>query len=650
MNKTSLFGYVALMICLFECVPLLSERAMSLYNDKLDLAVEFGVKFKPEFYWGKNISLLNNSNEADRIIYFRHTIDLDFDAIYGKKIYDDGIAELKWTMRNRGIWGNPTTIARTTRHPVKGFGVVFGDHDHGIPRHIPWWRELWLKFDLGKATGLALKNRHSFTLGAFPFQLGRGISLGDAYAVGPEILGFYSDYIVDQFAFGGLFSGTVVRDYLNYDIYMALLQNKSSSLGETAEVVNAQEFGKFRCPQRGFGKINYVIAGRLMWTVFNTKELGKLNLEPYALFNADPEQRVEFIADATAKLGTIGMAGEYYGDLTEFGFDFGFNVGEQSVKGWDRNHIEPKNVNAFVQVINTHVIQNGSSTNIPFVSQTFPAQVIIETSEQNQSQNGKIIGTVPDSFGGLPPGPVVLQNKNNRFRNPYTNTFQGWMFVADAARWVYNKDLLFTVTAGIASGGHLPHDATQDTVYNGFIGLQEIYSGKRVKSAFLLGGSGKLKRPFSAPTTNQSPFGDFAVSTSGFTNLVFTGAGLNWKPRNKAREFGINPNALFYWQEKATRKFDLDTLMDSPHLARTFLGAELNTFAYVFLMKNLKGFAVLSCFIPGSHYSDIRGKPLNRDQARALRDVDRSADTDAPLPNIGTDVAIAINFGLEYFF
>jgi hypothetical protein len=179
--------------------------------------------------------------------------------------------------------------------------------------------------------------------------------------------------------------------------------------------------------------------------------------------------------------------------------------------------------------------------------------------------------------------------------------------------------------------------------------LQEIYSGKRVKSAFLLGGAGKLKRPLSAPTSNQSP-NDFAVSTSGFTNLVFTGVGLNWKPRNKQREFSVNPNILFYWQEKATKKFDLVTQMDSNHLARTFLGAEINMFSYVYLMKNLKAFSVVSFFIPGSHYTDIRGKPLSRGQAEELEDIDITADVNAPLPNIGTDIAISLNFGLEYSF
>ena len=62
---------------------------------------------------------------------------------------------------------------------------------------------------------LGFESNHSFTVGAFPFELGRGISLGAAYAIGPGPLGFYSDGMIDQFAFGFKFSGEIVPDVLN---------------------------------------------------------------------------------------------------------------------------------------------------------------------------------------------------------------------------------------------------------------------------------------------------------------------------------------------------------------------------------------------------------------------------------------------------
>ena len=58
---------------------------------------------------------------------------------------------------------------------------------------------------------------HSFlqpalpTFGAFPFELGRGIALGTAYAVDASDLGFYSENAIDQYAFGGKFLEILLR-------------------------------------------------------------------------------------------------------------------------------------------------------------------------------------------------------------------------------------------------------------------------------------------------------------------------------------------------------------------------------------------------------------------------------------------------------
>ena len=76
------------------------------------------------------------------------------------------------------------------------------------------------------------------------------------------------------------------------------------------------------------------------------ENLGSFELEPYALYNRDPEQRVEFFGDASSRLGTIGLAGEYLSSCWEFGFDYAVNLGRQKVKGWDRNQVELQNRNA----------------------------------------------------------------------------------------------------------------------------------------------------------------------------------------------------------------------------------------------------------------------------------------------------------------
>lgn len=608
-----------------------------------DFEYSFNGWFRPEVYYGKNISLLNSNILSDKTIFARHTFDAKFDCTYGAKTYGAGVSEFFLTVRNRSIWGNPGSIASTTDAEIKVLDAVGRKHKHAIPRHIFWMRELWLWVDLSHFFNLTLAHKHSLIFGAFPFMLGRGIALGDAYATGSELLGFYNDAIVDQFAFGAKLSGSLLKDILSYDLYTAILQNKSSNLGDTAEKILGQEYGRLRNPGRGFGKINFLIAARMNWRVLNHEKWGKLFFEPYALYNHDPEQMVEFFADASSKLGTIGLACEYYSDRFEFGFDYALNLGYQAVKGWDRNQIKDQNLNGYVTLANSHVVdQNGNKILFTHDSQF---QKIIDSSYQNETENKQEIGTVINATES-----TTLFNTKNRFRNPYKNKYDGWMFVADCGVWLYKKDLMWTLGVGVATGDDNPNKETRDTKYSGFIGLQEVYFGKRVRSAFLLGGAGKVKRPLSAPEDATQLSNPFAPTVSGFTNLVFAGTGLNWKPTNWKKSFSCNPNLLIYWQEKPTPKFDALANKQLPTKASTFLGVEANIFVDYYILKSLKVFFVSSIFFPGSHYRDIRGKPLNKEQSEYLDRLESTGVDVNRIPNIGDNIAFTLNTGLEFRF
>lgn len=614
-----------------------------------DLIFHISGIYKPELQFGDKISLLNNNNPQDKIFFMRHTADFNFDVIYGNESYGCKAAEFLFTLRNRAIWGNPASIASTTRSEIPLLGAAVAPHSHGIPRLFFWMREGWLWLDLCTAFGLNIDTKHSFSLGAFSFRLGRGIALGDAYAVGPENLGFYTDAIVDQYAFGGKLSGEIFKNALTYELYSAILQNRSSSLSETGEKIFGQQFGRLNNPARGFGSINYIIASKFMWTVFNDETIGKLLLEPYALYNSDPEQLVEFRGDSTSKLGTIGFAGEYLQSRFEFGFDYAFNLGRQLVKGWDRNQVSLQNNNGQAVIVNSHVVSQDNKK-IPFIANG-DAQNIISNPEtfQSESQNGQQIGVLPAGVGYLP-GPITLINSANRYRNPYTNKYQGYMFITDAAFWMCNRSLRLAVMAAVASGDDNPNEQTMDQVYSGFIGLQEIYSGNRVQSVFVLGGAGKLPRPLSAPHSNQVP-SKFPQTVSRFTNLVLGGTGLFWEPAFFDKKFNLKTNLIACWQQFPSQRFDLKTRKEVKNSqASTFLGIETNMFTAYQLLKNTRVFCVGSLFFPGQHYKDIRGLPLNADQERILSEFDVDGFTQDRVPNIGSNIAYTLNLGLEFLF
>jgi len=622
----------------------LQAELRSTYND---FEYIFSGVYKPETFYGKNVNWLNNDNDFDKMYFSRHALDLTLDLLYGAKTYGEKIAEFLFQLRNKGVWGNPESIASTTFSDIKVLDAIKGTHKHGFPRHVFWIRQLWLQFNLNQATGLPFKNIHTFTIGAFPFQLGRGIALGDAYAVGPEILGFWSDGAIDQYAFGAKFSGELFPKILSYDLYTAILQNNSGSLVDTEKTVLAQEFGGNGTPQRGFGKINYLVAGRLNWNVFDNSWLGRLTVEPYGLYNNDPEQKIEFPADATSKLGTVGLASEFYGNRFECGFDYAVNFGQQRVKGWDRNIVKENNRNGVVVLVNDNVTANYTDLSGQPVAEPAPyvplsnAQKIIVTTFRDESQNGQEIGTVP-SLGYLvnqPGTAITLNNSRGRFGNPYTNKYEGWMFVADAGYSFCDKDLQLAVAAGVTSGDDNPNFETKDGTYDGFIGLQEVYSGKRVRSVFLLGGAGRLKRLLSTPalTDIQAP-STKAQAISGFTNLVFCGTSLKWKPKSWKKPFEINPNVLALWQERQIGN------------ARTFLGVESGLFINYSLLKDLKLFWVSSLFFPGSHYKDRMGTPVLTDEEKAFLESSNPTGKQDRIPGLGNNVAYTYNIGLIYTF
>lgn len=648
-----------------------------------DIDVCFSGKFRPEMFWGENLSLFNSEINSDKLYYWRHILDLDFDLQYGKYTHKRNVGEVKLEIRNKGVWGDPSSIAATTEGEHRIDDAIVGAHRHYLPRHILWIREGWLSFDLSEAFSLCFTHKHSLTLGLFPFELGRGIALGSAYAVGPELLGFWTELNIDQFAPGLKLSGDFVTDRLSYDVYYEIVANKCASLRQTGENIYGQEFGRRECPERGFGVINYIVAARLMWTVFNNKEQGKLTFEPYALFNDDPEQRILFLGDANAKLGTFGLAGEYDGEHFMGGFDYAINVGSQKVKGWDRNQIEVQDRNGRLEFVNSQVFLNidpndpaNDGKRIPAIykaphtpmtvnaahqntSSTVgeKAQTVVNDAAQNAIYNGNFIGNVA-GLTDTTDAPLWtghedlkdnLYNSRVRYVNPYTNTYRGWMFVTDAAYWICPKEFFVAGTAGIASGDENPNNERRDGEYQGFIGLQEIYSGKLVRSAFVLGGAGKLHRPLSVPTVEEAP-SRFSSEVNGFTNLVFTGASLNWKPQGWKKKFVCNPNVLAYWQQFRTKKFDIATGRNSDEDARTFLGVEVNLFLDYYFLECLKAYFVGSIFIPGGHYEDIAGKPLNAAQERILNRYNRTGTQPTHVPNIGSDVAGTFNIGLEFNF
>lgn len=215
-----------------------------------------------EGYYAKGTQLFSNS-ELDKVAYIQTSWDL---ASYFK-IKD--CLKSKILLHNLSTWGNGF-IAQTTENGVKIADATTQEHQHFLGRQIFWLKEGWFEIALNSVFNIKTCLNNYLKLGAFSFTLGRGISLGDAYAVSPGILGFYEDDLVDQYAFGILLNGGLIKDKLDYYLYYGLLENKSDKFENVNKKIYANAIGKKEHPQRGFGKIDFVIATKLLWTVINS--------------------------------------------------------------------------------------------------------------------------------------------------------------------------------------------------------------------------------------------------------------------------------------------------------------------------------------------------------------------------------------------
>ncbi len=609
-----------------------------------DSALQFTTKFRVEGFYGQHTEYLNQVNGyLDQIIVpARHTIDFGLNYTYGTEKSGYDLVKIKGTMRNKSNWGNPDSIASTDRAVIQIGDVSTGDHFHALNRHYVWIRELWIESAINDMFQLNFCNLHTLTAGLFPFELGRGISLGAAYTVDPDVLGFYSPNAVDQYAPGCKISGSLdVDEYIRYDLYAALLTNRSDNLTGVRAKILTQEYGHQCKPHRGFGVINWLCAGRIQLHAYENRSAAQdVVIEPYALFLDQREQRIEFLGDAETKLGTVGLSFDVSLGNLEWGFEFAQNLGRQRVKGWDRNTtvvalrdgsvIEENTQVAAIQTVNPDIAGKNALV-------TSANQAIIMGSIQSQAQNGKQIGS------------TNLKNSDTRFRDPYVNSFDGYMVIWDML-YTWCPGLKVAATAGLATGDVNPNrdfngfgDSQMDSVYSGFISIQEQYAGKRVQSAFLMSGAGRIPRILSFPSRR---LGDaYPDKTSQFTNLIFTGVG----GYADVGAWHLNSNMISYWQEKPTRIYPVAVDPHNETLASTWLGIEFNLFADICLDNSIKLYGVTSVFVPGTHYSDLQGIALNKDQKKFF-DALASGKEATAVPFLGTDPAFTLNVGMEYKF
>lgn len=597
--------------------------------------------------WAQNTNFFNNCVNFDKILATGYNLNTTGVYTWG---CEPGVplVTAKFNIKAQNTFGEADFILELPLdRPIFLTEGVIDTHFHDLElSHIIWINEGWIEADINTILDLPFQYHHTFKVGLFPFFVGRGIALGyylpDSQNRFFLLIPFFS--IVNQYPTGMLVHGQL-SPKLFYDIYGSITQNRGDTLANTSRLTREKEYGHRFCPQRGFGLIEYNLAGRLSWDPI-ALQTETAHLESYMVFKSKPSLNDQFSSEkfglnlpvrgenSMVRLATIGGAGEFVTGRWEFGFDAAHNIGKHVVNGFDNNNIVLDTDQGFIQDLNDSVFLSGTINKAPV---TIDNQYIITRSIEQQDQNGKPISS-------------TLTNGPYRFFDSYKVLLRGSMFIADAAYTLIPEKLKVATTIAYSSGGEDPNVSVTTIqrndpirLNNNFIGLEELYVGKRVVNTFFLNGASSAPRIVDIPSPLSAT--PFPVPQFGFINMIFWGAAAHYTPRVNNQTWHINSNLLLYWSQHQSINYAVTPARAIPR----YYGCEFNTLAEMPMTKKTKWLACFMLFFPGTYYKALEGQPITLDQFNFFNDLATNTPTNFTAV-LGSDPSFVMNIGIEVHF
>ena len=592
-----------------------------------------------QYFYGENLELLNSSQPFDTYSFFQYIFDIgihknkEFSTLKNNpSLILDGVGRFK------GIFGNDGFYTKTTLSPIKiGWTKVEVSPTQELGHTKMWLRELALTINPQE------ENHSFFKIGLFPYKLGNGLTLGNAYVLQAPIPGQFIYEQIDQFRPGILCSLTHHHNQLSADLYLGINAAQNNAFSKTASFINFQNL-EVPFKERSSGKGNFLVVAQCFITPEVTQK--KLTVNPYLLFNHNGVQQVEFPEDATSKLFSLGISGIYQSTFVRFNVECAKNFGHQHVKKWDRN-----------QLIQTNGLTN---TQLFYASNTALTLANVTLNDFTLSPLVIRPSTIAQSYGNgtnflysiEPKSTFIFKNSYDRYRNGYDNTYTGWMLYADIL--LTEKYVSWGVAGGCASGGQNPNDSYEKIMltrltpgityldynkkYHGFVGIEQLFEGKSINPLFF----GQAQK-FNAQLTSLSEEIN-QVTSINFTNQGFLGTTFRFEKIVEQKKISLSGTIATYFQLTALKKgigaslwqeqsidfteqmrADMDTLLSKA------LGTELNA-SFDFIPFPDFTFSVLGAlFIPGSYYKSITGKSIPLKLQSSLDLPNFSPDEDSPI-------------------
>lgn len=562
----------------------------------------------------------------DRNLLFRSTTDFLLSFTYG----DLKKPKLKFynCLRFRYVFGGPGVV--TTANPTFEIGGTSTTLSSlSIPKNLLWTNEAWLHISLNKHDDI----RDSFLrTGLFPYDIGRGIALGSAYA-SSGFLGASPEFSIDQFAPAAWIHAEIFPQKFDFNTYFALLVNQSDTPSDNNAPIRTQDLSQQATGDtRGTSTQVWILSLSSRWYPIN-EENHKAVIEPFLIQYHAPDQTLEYYADSNLYLRTWGVSVEHFAGDFEWGFETGFNGGKQEIRGWDRNQLSlGSDVNGDLQIQYTEVnlvpvtvgaatLPAFAGTQVPLTgSGTFNIPQAIANSTQDQLLNGQQLN---------PAGNYLRVNGNNynlvnsefRFRPEQRVFFDGFYCVADVGYQILKDRLKVYAGVGYASGqldnleedvSSLSEEGLLNRRFHGFFPIQSVYSGNDRLNLFVLLNQGiprfDLQNPVpTVPNKNYiTPIQGTqnTLQINAFTNLMYVGGALEWKPEWLGKNSGVKFNVIYY------RMPVTPYIPGTSLLASHSLGTEINIRQVATIFERVSFINALGVMFPGQLYTDMKGSSL----------------------------------------
>ncbi len=654
----------------------------------------FMMNFNSKYYHGVNLELLNGSNGCDYYSFMQYLLDTGIYIHPHLQHLEKETIEFKAMVRMKGIAGDAGRYFRSKPQQTKvGWAITEFETNTNIDKFSLWMREIWLKYYFDE-------DKKSFvTTGFFPYSIGHGISLGNGVfsKVGIPIPGFYIFSQIDQFKPGVLFSSTFANDQALWELYFGFGTNYNTTFQRNAECAEATSTQSLLNVSRGTDKHNYILSGQIKGFIPSKNPDTECLINPYFVFNYDNAQTVEFEADSSSQLFTLGSVFEWENGPLHISMEGALNLGHQKVRAWDRNEVffSAKTWNSHILLYDpemqgfTHYPETAAQVTAA-AENTFTVAPGAPPSPTFTQAGNPIIPAIADysrrftngtkfqlyTSPGTLPNQLLYRNSFSRLRNAYKNKYRGWFFVADTGyqfnTWYCGGSM------GLISGDTPPNDSPgyilatrrfendhagtpfvyKDTnkTYKGFVGLNEMFESKSINPFFI-----HEAQKLNCPLTKCD-----GLTTPQLTNLFFVGIGLKQHSVYNQKERKGEINIIAYAQHKQTLKgtslpyteyvnleYSEARQKDAEKRLDPFLGVELNASLYHKLTYDLEASAQVAFFIPGKYYRGAEGKYLPYKKQADLVVANNSGIFTVPEQfnvSLGKDTAFLATVGIAYNF